>query len=125
MKAATRSRAEKSIRKHAPEKPGNEHQSWAGTARLLEEMPEAPPVHLTRRERQVLALLCEGLPNKLIARRLKISVGTVKVHVANIFRALRVTNRLQAVLRARCWELTQEPMNHSDRASSVSRTRHR
>ena len=58
---------------------------------------------LTAREREVLALLCEGLPNKLIARHLKISSGTVKVHISNIFRALNVSNRLQAVLIARCW----------------------
>ena len=58
---------------------------------------------------QVLALLCEGLPNKLIARHLKISSGTVKVHISNIFRALNVSNRLQAVLIARCWELPREP----------------
>jgi DNA-binding NarL/FixJ family response regulator len=125
MKGTTRSHADKAIGKHEAEKVNGGHQSWAGTARLLEEMPAAPPFRLTRRERQVLSLLCEGLPNKLIARRLKISVGTVKVHVANIFRALRVTNRLQAVLRARCWELTHEPINHNGHAAGIPRTRHR
>jgi len=49
----------------------------------------------------VLALMCEGLPNKLIARRLNIASGTVKVHVAHIFRALNVSSRLQAVIAAR------------------------
>lgn len=56
---------------------------------------------LTPRQRDVLALLCEGLPNKLIARRLDISNGTVKVHIVHIHRALGVSSRVQAVLAAR------------------------
>ena len=55
---------------------------------------------LTPRQLDVLALLCEGLPNKLIARRLNISAGTVKVHVVHIHRALGVSSRLQAVVEA-------------------------
>jgi DNA-binding CsgD family transcriptional regulator len=56
---------------------------------------------LTPRQLEVLAMLCEGLPNKLIARRLDISSGTVKVHIVHILRALKVSSRLQAVLLAR------------------------
>lgn len=56
---------------------------------------------LTPRQLDVLAMLCEGLPNKLIARRLNISAGTVKVHIVHIHRALGVASRLQAVLAAR------------------------
>lgn len=56
---------------------------------------------LTPRQLDVLALLCEGLPNKLIARRLNISAGTVKVHIVHIHRALGVSSRLQAVVAAR------------------------
>lgn len=56
---------------------------------------------LTPRQLDVLAMLCEGLPNKLIARRLNISAGTVKVHVVHIHRALGVSSRLQAVVAAR------------------------
>ena len=64
--------------------------------------PSATPrqVKLTPRQLEVLALLCEGLPNKLIARRLDMASGTVKVHVVRILRALSVTNRLQAALEA-------------------------
>lgn len=63
----------------------------------------APPrqVHLTPRQRDVLALLCEGLPNKLICRRLNISSGTVKAHISSILRELGVGSRLQAVVAAR------------------------
>jgi DNA-binding CsgD family transcriptional regulator len=62
-----------------------------------------PPVHLTPRQREVLSLLCEGLPNKLICRRLNISTGTVKIHIGCIMRELGVSSRLQAVVSAqRC-----------------------
>jgi DNA-binding NarL/FixJ family response regulator len=86
---------------------------------------DARRVHLTQREKQVLTLLCEGLSNKLIARRLKISSGTVKVHISNIFRALHVSNRLQAVLLARCWELVHQPEAESVRARHFDRATHR
>jgi DNA-binding NarL/FixJ family response regulator len=55
---------------------------------------------LSEREREVLQLLVEGLPNKLIARRLEISEKTVKSHLTRIFRELEVTDRTQAALWA-------------------------
>ncbi len=55
---------------------------------------------LSGREREVLALLVEGLANKLIARRLNISEKTVKSHLTRIFRELGVTDRTQAALWA-------------------------
>jgi DNA-binding CsgD family transcriptional regulator len=58
-------------------------------------------MHLTPRQLEVLALLCEGLPNKLICRQLNISTGTVKVHMSCILRELGVASRLQAVVAAR------------------------
>ena len=59
------------------------------------------PEHLTPRQSEVLKLLCEGLSNKMIGRRLNISAATVKLHVASILRALQVSSRLQAVVVAR------------------------
>ncbi len=59
-----------------------------------------PLGELSVREREVLALLVEGLPNKLIARRLDISEKTVKSHLTRIFRELGVTDRTQAALWA-------------------------
>ncbi|HJU35920.1 MAG TPA: response regulator transcription factor [Gaiellaceae bacterium] len=56
---------------------------------------------LSRREREVLELVAEGLPNKQIARRLSISEKTVKAHLTNIFERLGVTDRYQAALWAR------------------------
>ena len=56
---------------------------------------------LTERERQVLSLVSEGLPNKQIARRLEISEKTVKAHLTSAFRAIRVDDRMQAGMWAR------------------------
>jgi DNA-binding NarL/FixJ family response regulator len=59
-----------------------------------------PLAALSQREREVLHALVEGLPNKLIARRLEISEKTVKSHLTRIFRELDVTDRTQAALWA-------------------------
>ncbi len=53
---------------------------------------------LTARQMEVLSLMVQGLPNKLIARKLNVSEATVKTHVAATFRGLNVGNRTQAVL---------------------------
>lgn len=59
-----------------------------------------PVEPLTPRELEVLELLAEGLPNKVIAGRLGISDQTVKFHVAQITSKLGVANRTEAVRRA-------------------------
>lgn len=59
-----------------------------------------PFAALSQREREVLELLVEGLPNKLMARRLEISEKTVKSHLTRIFREIGVTDRTQAALWA-------------------------
>ncbi|GLY96619.1 response regulator transcription factor [Actinoplanes sp. NBRC 103695] len=71
-------------------------------ARVLLTSRRAPrtALTLTSREREVLLLVGEGLPNKLIARRLGISERTVKAHLTSIFQQLGVTDRTQAALWA-------------------------
>ena len=67
---------------------------------------ESAPLHaiscrdlgLTERQAQVLALMVQGKPNKLICRALNLAEGTVKIHISAILRALNVTNRTQAVV---------------------------
>jgi DNA-binding NarL/FixJ family response regulator len=59
------------------------------------------PASLTGRQLEVLRLVCEGRPNKDIARQLGMQEKTVKTHVTAIFRALGVVNRAQAVIAAR------------------------
>lgn len=80
-------------------------QSLFGSAAHMGEL--LPPGHdlhveprtlgLTPRQADVLKLLAEGKPNKLICRDLRLSEGTVKVHVSAILKALRVQSRTQAV----------------------------
>jgi DNA-binding NarL/FixJ family response regulator len=73
------------------------HAAKALIAARAERPPEA---QLSPREREVLTLLAEGTPNKLIARRLGISEKTVKNHVTRVFEAIGVSDRTQAALWA-------------------------
>lgn len=64
---------------------------------------QAPPASLealglSRRQADVLAYLLQGMPNKIIAREMHLSVDTIKDHVAAVLRALGVSSRTQAVL---------------------------
>ena len=63
-----------------------------------QKVPTPADLGLTPRQAEVLSLLLQGLPNKLIARQLNLSVETVKDHVAAVLRALNVSTRTQAVL---------------------------
>lgn len=63
-----------------------------------QKVPTIEDIGLTPRQSEVLQLLLQGLPNKLIARQLNLSVETVKDHVAAVLRALGVSSRTQAVL---------------------------
>jgi DNA-binding NarL/FixJ family response regulator len=83
-------------------------QHATGSARYSETpspQPEAPrrlelAAHghqpLTKREREILDLVAEGLPNAEIGRRLWITEQTVKFHLSNVYRKLGVSNRTQA-----------------------------
>jgi DNA-binding NarL/FixJ family response regulator len=65
--------------------------------------PEAPGAHLglTRREREVLDLLSEGLTNREIGQSLFVTEKTAGAHVSNVLAKLRVRSRLEAVNAAR------------------------
>ncbi len=72
----------------------------AGRAVLQARAAGSPLDVLSEREREVLALVARGLPNKLIARELAISEKTVKTHLTSVFRTIGVTDRTQAALWA-------------------------
>lgn len=72
---------------------------------LASQLPTSPAqlrdpreIGLTGRQSQVLTLLVQGKPNKIICRELNLAEGTVKIHVTAILKALGVTNRTQAVI---------------------------
>jgi len=54
--------------------------------------------HLTPRERQIAELICQGLRNGNIAKSLHIRPGTVKTHIRNIYRKVRVENKISMLL---------------------------
>ena len=62
--------------------------------------PSAQGLDLTEREREVLALMIEGLNNTQIAGKLNVSPSTIKSHVSNILSKLRVSSRTEAVTLA-------------------------
>ena len=76
---------------------------------------EERDVRLTPREHEVLHALAEGLPNKLIARRLGISDATVKVHMKNILRKTQASNRTQAAI----WAINNGLLGNADVESSM------
>lgn len=66
---------------------------------------EPKEFRLTQRQLEVLGLISQGHPNKVIADYLDISEQTVKIHINQIFKELRVFNRTQAVIKAQRHQL--------------------
>ncbi|MGH2718541.1 MAG: LuxR C-terminal-related transcriptional regulator [Actinomycetota bacterium] len=77
----------------------------------LREVAERAPgsESLTPREKEVLVLLSEGLSARQMARRLDLSERTINTHVANVYRKLAVSNRVQAVRQAIRLGLAEDP----------------
>jgi two-component system nitrate/nitrite response regulator NarL len=80
---------------------------------ILERRPQAPEIpprssdgdRLSPREKEILSHIVEGRSNKVIARLLSIAEATVKVHLKNVLRKIRVENRTQAAI----WALANLP----------------
>jgi two-component system, NarL family, nitrate/nitrite response regulator NarL len=62
--------------------------------------PPAPFAELTPREREILECIADGMSNKMIARALDITDGTVKLHVKAILRKLGMRSRVEAAVAA-------------------------
>jgi DNA-binding NarL/FixJ family response regulator len=81
----------------------------SATERTVLEKADGWPVNsvgerLTRREAEVAGLVSQGLANKAVAGQLGVQEGTVKIHLHNIYRKLRVSNRtglMQSVIAIR------------------------
>lgn len=73
----------------------------AEALRSQRSQPSEPDIHsLTQREREILGELSAGLSNKMIARKLDITEGTVKVHVKHLLRKLNLRSRIEAAVWA-------------------------
>ncbi len=72
------------------------------------QLPDGVASTLTPRQREVMDLLAQGLSTKMIARRLSLGVGTVKVHLAALYRSLNVHTRTEAVIRSASLPLTED-----------------
>jgi DNA-binding NarL/FixJ family response regulator len=94
---------------------GPEGHDPAPSERSRSDEPAALGAHLTRREREILTHVSEGMANAEVARQLWVSEQTVKFHLSNIYRKLHVTNRTQASRWARIGGVDDE---HSPRAVS-------
>jgi two-component system nitrate/nitrite response regulator NarL len=68
-----------------------------------------PITALTCREKEVAALITEGLSNKHICRRLNLSEGTVKIHLHNIYTKLGIANRTTLAIMALSMNLNRVP----------------
>ena len=64
------------------------------------ETQQVDNVRLTKRELEILSLIIEGHPSKLVAEKLYVSKRTVDFHLDNIYQKLHVTNRMQALKQA-------------------------
>jgi RNA polymerase sigma factor (sigma-70 family) len=74
---------------------------FAESARIVQQAPPDALPELTEREREVLDLLARGKSTADIAQSISVSEKTVRNHLSNIFEKLQVTDRVQAVLRAK------------------------
>lgn len=88
--------------------PGAEARGRVAPDPARSDEPTSLGAHLTRREREILTHVSEGMANAEIARQLWVSEQTVKFHLSNIYRKLNVTNRTQASRWARLGRVDDE-----------------
>lgn len=74
--------------------------------------PAGPDIaNLTAREMQIMRLIAEGFSNKMIARRLDVTEGTVKVHVKNLLKKMQLRSRVEVAVWAVQEGVTRHPVN--------------
>jgi DNA-binding NarL/FixJ family response regulator len=77
---------------------------------------------LTDRQRQVVTLVCDGYPNKIIARKLRVGEGTVKTHLHAIYSRLGVENRASLIDALGNEQSYKPAQTFSDKAKNKKRT---
>jgi len=80
-----------------------------------------PGSELTERETEIVRLVAKGLSNAEVGRTLLVTEQTVKFHLSNVFRKLKVSNRTQASRRAEMMNLLHEDPGADVQASAVAR----
>jgi NarL family two-component system response regulator LiaR len=81
---------------------------FVGAERVFTRRLRSSPSGLTKREREILALVADGHSNAEVARMLFVTEQTVKFHLSNVYRKLGVANRVQASRWARMYGLLPE-----------------
>jgi two-component system nitrate/nitrite response regulator NarP len=92
--------------------------------KALQRLTEAASIDqmLTWREREVLCLVATGLPNKIVAEQLRISAGTVKLHLHHIYCKIGVSSR--PALRTLALRLTHIPAKYESVVANLDSSQH-
>ena len=94
--------------------------SFSTIASLAQKDEKAPEVlreeRISRRQKQVIKLLCKGYSNKEIARRLFINEITVKAHISNVLAKLNLRNRMEIIIY---YYNRQEELNEPDESDEA------
>lgn len=85
---------------HSPQGQPSTVTPLLGEHKKVEDKRAEDKLNLTNREREVLLLVCKGLSNEEIAKRLIVTTHTVKKHLANVYLKLGVIRRAQAIAMA-------------------------
>lgn len=85
----------------------NDHEKIVQVAKEMGSMGEMPQVKITKREREVMLLCCDGLLAKEIADRLNISQRTVETHKTNLYKKLGINNTVELVKYAQAIGMLQ------------------
>ena len=96
--------------------------AWSRVTHEDKEQKQSPFSELTPRELEILCLLADGQSNKVIARNLGISDGTVKLHVKAILRKLEVHSRVEAAVIAVEQGLRQKNPGNQDAQANHNRS---
>jgi DNA-binding NarL/FixJ family response regulator len=112
-----RSNREELIHAIAEVRSGGAPMSSEIARRLVESFQQTPasePQELSRREEEILDLLCQGFSNKEIGDQLNVSIETVRSHLKRIYDRLHVRSRTEAAMKYREWRDRPPQTGHQD-----------